>query len=123
MSSLDKIKISIILVFVKSKLTIPEDDTLLITYYKTTILCTCSFALFKFLAPLPGIDFFLFLPISIQSNLGFNLELYFISSIYIYIFFSKCVFYVVCAVLELETLFLLIRRLKELLSLKERKKY
>ena len=56
-------------------------------YYKTTILCTCSFEPFKFLAPLPGIDFFLFLPISIQSNLGFNLELYFISSIYIYILF------------------------------------
>ena len=57
-------------------------------YYKTTILCTCSFAPFKFLVPLPGIDFFLFLPISIQSNFGFNLKLYFISSIYIYIFFT-----------------------------------
>ena len=41
------------------------------------ILCTCSFAPFKILAPLPGIDFCLFLPISIQSNLGSNLELYF----------------------------------------------
>ena len=41
----------------------------------------------KFLAPLPGIVFFIFLPISIQSNLGFNLELYFISSIYIYVYF------------------------------------
>ena len=34
MTSLDKIEISIILVFVKSKLTIPEDDTLLITLLK-----------------------------------------------------------------------------------------
>ena len=66
----------------------------------------------------------LFLPISIQSNLGFNLELYFISSIDIYIFFfSRCVFDVGCAVLELETLFLLIWRLKELLDHKERRKY
>ena len=36
-----------------------------------------QFAPIKFLAPLPGIDFFLFLPILIQSNLGFNLEFYF----------------------------------------------
>ena len=56
-------------------------------YYKTTILCTYSFAPFKLLALLRGIDLFLFFPISIQSNLGFNLELYFISSIYIYFFF------------------------------------
>ena len=56
-------------------------------YYKITILCTCSFAPTKFWAPLSGIDLFLFLPMSIQSNLGFNLELYFISSIYVYLFF------------------------------------
>ena len=44
MTSLDKIEISIILVFVKSKLPIPENDTLLITLlqnYDTMYLQFC----------------------------------------------------------------------------------
>lgn len=80
MTFLNKVEISIISVFVKSRLPISEYDTLLITslYYKTMILCTCSFASIKILAPLPGIDLFLFLPILIKNNLGFNLDFYFI---------------------------------------------
>ena len=52
MTSLDKIEISIILVFVKSKLPIKVSYQSLRTilfsslYYKTTILCACSFAPF-----------------------------------------------------------------------------